>query len=292
MIREHLGAGSRHASYFATPSTTKGTAFQRRPVDNGSSLHVSGPALAPPVWIKITKRSTGFATYYRKNTTDPWQFLDYQVISGFSNVVEAGLAVSSHVDGTLATARFSHVAVEPIPAWAGAAIGVSTAFASYDGTIFGIFGGGADIWGAADAFGGVFTQWTGDGTIVARVNSVDPTDPWAKAGVMFRESLTSNSKHVFALVSAGRGIDLQYRAATGGPSASVGATPASAPAWLRLTRSGNLFTGTVSFDMVNWTTIGSATVSMGSSIWVGLAHTSHNETEFGASRFDDVTVYR
>src|SRR5436309_2930868 len=45
---------------------------------------------------------------------------------------------------------------------------------------------GADIWGAADAFRFAYVQQSGDFQIIARVSSVQPTDPWAKAGVMVR----------------------------------------------------------------------------------------------------------
>jgi hypothetical protein len=54
-------------------------------------------------------------------------------------------------------------------------------------------GSGADIWAVdgveADEFHYAFKMLTGAGSIVARVQSIENTDPWAKAGVMIRETL-------------------------------------------------------------------------------------------------------
>ena len=53
MIREDLGAGSRHASVFA--SAEKGVAFQRRPVANGASVSTAGPLTTAPLWLKLVR---------------------------------------------------------------------------------------------------------------------------------------------------------------------------------------------------------------------------------------------
>ena len=54
---------------------------------------------------------------------------------------------------------------------------------------------GADIWGTADQFHFAYKTLTGAGSIVARVQSVQNTNGWAKAGVMIRETLDAGSKH-------------------------------------------------------------------------------------------------
>src|SRR5262249_6581526 len=56
---------------------------------------------------------------------------------------------------------------------------------------------GADIWDTADSFHYVYKPLTGDGEIVTRAVSIQPTDFWAKGGVMIRESLAANSKNAF-----------------------------------------------------------------------------------------------
>ena len=50
-------------------------------------------------------------------------------------------------------------------------------------------GGGADIWGTADAFQFVYTILPTNGSISARVASVEFVRSWTKAGVMLSQSL-------------------------------------------------------------------------------------------------------
>jgi hypothetical protein len=62
-------------------------------------------------------------------------------------------------------------------------------------------GMGADIWGSADAFHLAYQTLTGDGSITARVATLEAVDAWTKAGVMMRETLSANSKHAMMSVS-------------------------------------------------------------------------------------------
>src|SRR4030043_1220331 len=56
------------------------------------------------------------------------------------------------------------------------------------GPIYMMSGGGADIWGTSDQFHFAYKQFSGVGSITAKVVSVSNTDTWAKAGVMIRET--------------------------------------------------------------------------------------------------------
>ena len=290
MIREQLTPGARHASFFATPSTVKGTAFQYRVNDNGLSASVRGPAFAPPVWLKLMRVGPAVTSYYRRTITDPWTMLHRQVFEGLQDNLDAGLAISSHVADRLATAQFTDVSVEPLPAWQLGTIASTNGSASGDGTIFGLFGRGADIWSIADSLAYSFIPWVGNGTMTARVRSLQNSHAWAKAGVMFRESLTPGAKHVFALLSAGHGASLQYRLLTGGNSASNGTIAGAAPGWVRLTRAGDTFTASLSADGRTWKDIATVTVPMGANVYVGIAHTSHNSTDSGGAVFDDLRI--
>jgi regulation of enolase protein 1 (concanavalin A-like superfamily) len=294
MIRESLAPDSRHASFFATPTTAKGTALQFRDTGGGTSASITGPDFAPPIWLKLVKRGITITSYYRRATTDLWTEVDYQIFkNGFADTVEAGLAVSSHVDGTTATAQFSDVVVERLPPWQLGSI-ASSGNESTDDTIFGLAGPSTDIWGTADSMEYGFVPWVGNGTMTARIRRLENSDAWEKAGVMFRESLTGGSKYVFGLLSPGHGLNLQYRASTGGQSAAAagGGVPGAAPEWLRLTRTGDAFVFEVSTDFRSWQTIGTVSVQMGQTVYVGIAHTSHDTLEAGGAVFDDLRVTR
>jgi hypothetical protein len=67
-------------------------------------------------------------------------------------------------------------------------------------------------------------------------------------------------------------------------------TGLSAPYWVKLVRSTNVFTGYYSADGANWTEQGSVTNVIPSSVYVGLALTSHNSSSLGTATFDNVTV--
>src|SRR5439155_7382336 len=73
------------------------------------------------------------------------------------------------------------------------AVGVAGS-ASYSSGTFSIDGGGGVIWTNADAFRFIYQPINGDGTVIARVTSVENTAGWAKAGVMIRESLAANAR--------------------------------------------------------------------------------------------------
>ena len=162
--------------------------------------------------------------------------------------------------------------------------------ASYANSAFTVKGSGDDIWNTADAFRFVYQPLSGDGSIVARVTSITNTDSWAKAGVMIRESLDANARHAMVAVTAGNGVAFQRRTATGGSSAHTAGATLIAPYWVKLARSGNTFTAYQSVDGASWAQIGSVTLSMATSVYVGLAVTSHNNSTLNTSVLDNVSV--
>ena len=161
--------------------------------------------------------------------------------------------------------------------WSTADVGAvgATGSASGSGGSFTIAGAGADVWGSADAFRYVYRTLTGDGTIVAEVTSEQYVANWTKAGVMMRETLDPGSRQAFMLVSPGKGTAFQRRVDTGGLSTSTPGPFMAAPYFVKLTRSGTTITAFASPDGANWTTVGSDTLAMASTIYVGLAVSSH-----------------
>jgi len=163
--------------------------------------------------------------------------------------------------------------------------------ASESAGLWTIEGGGWDIWGTADAFHYVYQSLSGDGEALARVVSVENTDSWAKAGVMIRETLTGGSKHAIMVVTPGNGTSFQRRTSTDGSSDHT--TPGdgfTAPYWVRLVRSGDTLTGYRSSDGSGWSEVGSATVSMATDVYIGLAVTAHNDGTLCTAEIDNVTV--
>jgi regulation of enolase protein 1 (concanavalin A-like superfamily) len=168
------------------------------------------------------------------------------------------------------------------------AVGVAGS-ASYANSTFTVSGSGADIWNSADAFHFVYQPMTGDGQVIARVATVQDVNAWSKAGVMIRDTLDPGSAFAIMLVSAAKGTALQYRASAGASAASITGTSRTAPSWLKLVRSGSTIAGYQSADGSTWTEIGSVTITMGSTVEIGLAVTSHDNTRLATATFDHVT---
>ena len=153
-----------------------------------------------------------------------------------------------------------------------------------------VAGAGADIWGTSDQMRFVYTPMTGDGTIVTRVTSLQKIVSWTKAGVMMRESLASTSRNVAMLVSASNGLAFQRRRSSSGTSTYNSGGGGAAPYYVKLTRVGSVFTGSRSLDGVNWTDVGSDTISMPATIYVGLAVNSHTTGVLTTTNFSSTAV--
>jgi hypothetical protein len=106
---------------------------------------------------------------------------------------------------------------------------------------------------------------------------------------MVRDSLAANAKNALMAVSPGNGVTFQYRTATGGASANTGTPGLAAPLYVELTRAGNTLSGYYSADGVNYTLQGSVDIAMGSTVYVGLAVTSHHSGALSNSAFDTVS---
>jgi hypothetical protein len=158
---------------------------------------------------------------------------------------------------------------------------------------------GADIWYGADEFHYAFKTLTGAGSIVAQVLSVDNTDPWAKAGVMIRETLDAGSKFAAVYITPGNGCRFQARTdtdidATSDTSvATAEQTAVVAPYWIKIERdvAGN-FRGSYSADGITWRQMSwnPQNIPMSSMVYVGLAVTSHNNDAVCQVQFSSVTI--
>jgi hypothetical protein len=158
------------------------------------------------------------------------------------------------------------------------------------GGTFTLNASGSDIWGTADQFRFAYQPLNCNGEIVARLNALTNNDPWTKAGVMIRESMSANARHAMMVVSATSGAAFQYRVNTGGTTASIGRA-AAVPEWVKIVRSGNTFTGYLSEDGINWgTPVGQVTIGMSAQAFIGLALTSHNNTQLATAQIGNVSV--
>ncbi len=182
------------------------------------------------------------------------------------------------------------------PGWSDADIG-SPGLAGSASEVNGnwtVSGGGSDIWNAADQFNFASQSFISDGSIAARVASLQNSDPstgWSKAGVMFRNDSGAGAVNVAIVISAANGVNFQWRDTANGQSSSVDTTGIIAPVWLKLDRSGTNFSGYYSLDGTNWTQVGTTPpLNMNGNILAGLAVTAHNNSALNTATFTNVTI--
>jgi beta-galactosidase len=154
-------------------------------------------------------------------------------------------------------------------------------------------GGGADIWGTADAFQFVYAYVpvSTNCDIRAQVLTVQNTSGNAKAGIMIRETFAANSRHAMADVEWSAGIEFITRTNTGASANSTVVSGGSAPSWVRLTRTNNTFTAYYSADGNTWTQIGSQVIpNMAVSAYAGLIVCSHEDGTLNTSLLANVSA--
>jgi hypothetical protein len=155
---------------------------------------------------------------------------------------------------------------------------------------------GEDIWANSDQFHFALKEVNGASAIIAKVESLEHTDPWAKAGVMIRNTLDADSTYAAVLVTPENGVRFQYRNTTGGITDRYFAEGITTPQWVKLERTaGGLVRAYYSDDGATWERFDLIQVSMDMPINIGLAVTSHNvdlicEAKFSNVSFPDTSI--
>jgi hypothetical protein len=146
---------------------------------------------------------------------------------------------------------------------------------------------GAGLGPTNDQFHFYYEPRTGDFDLKVQLASLVLSDVWAKAGLMARETLAVNSRYAASLATPNlAGCFFSYRTNTGTGALNAGGFPVTYPStWLRLQRVGNVFTGYAGVDGNAWTRLGSFTLAMPATIYVGLAAGSQNTNATTTAQF-------
>lgn len=169
--------------------------------------------------------------------------------------------------------------------------------------------GGADVWGTKDEFGFSYFEQTGDFDLVARIESLTAPHLYTKAGLMAREQLSGNSRHIFFQVFPNNnprnknngGYEFQYRKEQAGEMKAIYPAkfdgtpefPVNYPnTWIRLKRAGNEFTGYYSADGKTWKVFTTFSMELSKKVYLGLAATSHNTKESATAVFRNISTFK
>jgi TolB protein len=167
-----------------------------------------------------------------------------------------------------------------------------TGSATYDSKSheYTVTGGGANMWGTADAFHFVWKRMSGDVTLTARVTLQGTEgDEHRKAGLMIRQGLGPGDAYADAVVHGNGLTSLQYRETAGAQTLEVRASK-TAPRFLRLVRQGNRYTLFAADSRRHFTQVGYTNVVLYDPVYVGLAVCAHDADTLQAAIFGDVEV--
>lgn len=181
----------------------------------------------------------------------------------------------------------------PAFVWQTQDIGGATAQqTSYANGQFSLSSNGYDIFGTSDSFSYASQGMIGDGEIIARVAKRDNPGQYAKAGIMIRENLTPSSSNISLVAQEANKLNLTMRNGAGTSTNYIAGSVVSTPIYLKLKRSGNNFVASFSSDGNTWQQLGSTTVPMASTVYLGLVSTSNNTNQalFNTAIFDMIQI--
>jgi glucuronoarabinoxylan endo-1,4-beta-xylanase len=179
----------------------------------------------------------------------------------------------------------------PLP-WAPGNIGSSqlSGTSSYNaGTI--VQSGSGALGSTSDKLNFSYQTLSGDGEIIAKISILQDTGTLSGVGVMIRETLATNSKHVFMGISGSNTYTTANRVTTSGITTTGTAGTGTVPnTWVKLVRVGNVITASKSPDGKIWKTVGSTTVTMAENSYIGLAVSSGSDGVLNNSQFTNLSV--
>ncbi|MDR2948893.1 MAG: DUF1349 domain-containing protein [Prevotella sp.] len=296
MIRSSLVNNSSNAMVAMTPSN--GVSFQYRTTNGGGTSAKLANNIKAPVWLKVRKENDSFSAFYSTDNKN-WIQIGLDQTVDISDKFYIGMAVTSHDVNQATKAVFSDVTVKKFKStlapWKKLDVGsVNIAGTSSFNTElkqYQIAGSGTDIEGSSDQFNFTYQQLSGNMTITAKVVGLDNTNDWAKAGLMIRSGLNVNSKNVMVAITPSSKVTFQRRSIDGWGTSATVASVQNNNVWVRIKKSGSLFTAYYSTDNSQWTQIGSSQIIfMSDKVYAGMAVTSHNGNKLCNAVFKDITI--
>jgi hypothetical protein len=173
----------------------------------------------------------------------------------------------------------------------GAALKGSTVFDRKSGE-YRLTGGGADMWGEADAFRFTWSKLAGDATLSADVHfPPGPLVPLEKAVLIFRQSLEPGSAYADVAIHGDGHITLQFRAVAGGKTEDTTSTEHGATR-LRIERRGDQFAISAGPEDGKMVASPPVTIVLHDPVYVGLGMCAHDAKGLAAVTFANVKLER
>lgn len=201
-------------------------------------------------------------------------------ISALLFLIQCFMSIIGHADEVWANQDIGSVGV-----------GGSSAYDAVNDT-FSVTGSGVTMAGVSDGCQFSYISLSGNVEVIARVASLSGSNGYSEAGIMFRESNTSDARYVRVAVSQQNGVTFGYRAISGSQAISVLGESVSAPVWLRLVRSGATMAGYFSIDGTSWVLVGQVAPAeiFDNTLNCGLYVSNHDNSALASALFEGVSV--
>lgn len=293
MVRQSSDEGSTFA--MMTQSPERGLGFLYRLKPNGGCGVDQFNNNGAPVWLRVVKDGNVVSGY---DSPDGVKWTCRGAVRlPLSGPVEIGMAVCSRTTAALCTAAFDHVTLNsessfaPSKGWVEKDVGETPIPGGVhcEGDECNLFASGSDIWDASDSFHFLSRPLQGDGAIIVCIKDILNTDAYAKAGIMFREDDTPDSRQVSLLMMPGQGPSFLRRKVKGGWGLHLDFSGVT-PLWLKLTRGGDIFTASISTDGTDWRFMGKDAVPMNRKIEYGLVLSPKRTDKLGMAAFDHLSA--
>jgi hypothetical protein len=298
MLRASLDASAATAILDVKPDG--GIELMNR-VQTGAAMEfVAGGAVTLPTWLRLDWTG-GSINAWASQDGISWTFI-HSAQMAVSAPIQVGVAVTSHDSLRLNTTHVDSLQVAaPQPIWISSdigAVGLAGNAHEDDGT-WSVTGAGGDIWGTSDGFHFLHQQATTlefEPVLFVRVDAVQNTDPFAKAGLMLRQTIDADSDAVILDVKPDGGVEFMRRQTKGGPMEFIAGSAVQLPAWLRLgwNADGSQFVNVgadVSQDGIHWTPVGNTSLIVPTFAFeAGVAVTSHDTGLLNTARFSGLSL--
>lgn len=299
------GSGGEGTTAVNIPVTLSSPATGGETVDYLLETGPRTPTMMAGTWVRVIRAGNSFSAWQSVDGVNFTQRGTTQTIAMPTANYLAGIYVTSGSSGTLASIQMDSLSISGLDGGGTAGTITSAAIGTQSPAggqtessgLYNIIAGGPDISSSSTTDNGrmIYVPISNslNCTVTARVLGMTGTASAMKGGVTIRESTTSNVRHMSCFAETGMGSHRAvYRLSSAGNAASSQAQPTyTKPTWLRLQRTGNQFTSSLSADGTNWTVVGPAqTLPLSSLCVVGLAASARSDGLLTQATFDNVTL--
>jgi hypothetical protein len=165
----------------------------------------------------------------------------------------------------------------------------------YDNGNWLLQGAGEDIARTADSFHAVWQTLINNGTVSARVTSIEQVDPYTKVGVMLRVGADPGSPFYAIVATQQEGLMVEYREKQGADVAIIDIPLNNKnylPIFLKVVRVEDTFDAYYSQDGINWIHVPDVnqTIAMPTKLLAGLVIASNITLQEATGTFDSVYI--